>query len=350
MKTFVTNQNNLQEKILIGYFSIFLVGSFYSFGFYPMSFTVLFFILAFLVYVGFSLLVKKADNSKPIFFFLLFGFIFIIGINVFFHNYLPLFLICGFVFFSVYKSDYLPKIKEQNDFSNKSLFDRILLDFLIVEYHYHKEFELFNYLRYTNIAAILLCIRFFYVFIWYYGDDFSDCAFWEIPTFINISCGILLNFIILNCVQWIIVDHCNPPVSFTILQKCAICFSTSTLGVFGYYGFHIINTTPGLTPLPVPGSNAYQHMVLGYKYNNSSDGVLAHVYIGGDSNRMPPCDANNFVDGQRIKDELKVLSKEKLDILFEGIPKYLRPDVNKLVGIEKEVISTKTISVKNIVK
>jgi hypothetical protein len=104
----------------------------------------------------------------------------------------------------------------------KNIILTILTDFEIVEFHFRKEFRLFNPLRDFNLLLLLFIGYNLSLFV----TQQNPAAAFRTPTFLMSLQEILLIIFICNTffvgiIHWIIVDYSNPVTPIGFIQTCA---------------------------------------------------------------------------------------------------------------------------------
>jgi hypothetical protein len=151
-----------------------------------------------------------------------------------------------FIFFAVahLKKTYVDKQQNQE---KKTAFAIILTDLETVEYHFNKEFKLFNYVRKFNIILLFFIIYNFYLFTTITNQPDYLYSYYEISSMEKLYATAVQNLFVvwvfntfLICsINWIIVDYCNKPVEWLLAQKCLLCFTAfGSTGTFGL-GCHL---------------------------------------------------------------------------------------------------------------
>ena len=137
-------------------------------------------------------------------------------------------------------------------------------------------------------------------------------------------------------VRLVIINHCNPVVSSSLVSKCLQCGGLAIGSVLCGLGFHTNATTPGLDPVNVPGTRAYQEWKIGYSYTTQQAGIDAHAYemLFG---RKPICfPGTKIADGEscRIAVEWKLKSE-----VNGAVPSMFRPfsvsEVEKMQALKE---------------
>ena len=335
---FLKNQHKEQEIFLLFYF-IFGAGiSCFLFGLYSLMFTVTIFGISFGIYAFFSILFTKYQDNDLLFFISVCFLLFLITISIINKVYILTFIIFIAVFFSWYKKTYLPKITNDIKLEEFPRFERFLIDFSVINYHFETEFRTINLFKNMNSVATLIFIRLI-IFIFSQSNSEQIIGF-EIDGswVVNLFYWLLANNLIIVLTRLLIVKSCNPPISFTTFQKILGSANAFGLGTLSFLGFHGINTSGFFEPMNLTISFEYQEHVLEYKFKNRYQAVLANTYIFANQGALPPLDKNHFVDVTLVHEALGNVGTEQIRRIIAATPYLLRPDVEVLLhGIKERV-------------
>jgi len=193
--------------------------------------------------------------------------------------------------------------------------ETLFLDFKIIENHFKDNFQVFLLLRKTYLSSFLL-----YVVLINFVPQ--ACTY---PLVFTVKIGFLILWwiilLFLFFIRYQIISFCNVPVNSPLVQKLIV-----GLGVFGIGGgtgfmwFHVVTTTPGITPFPTPVTGLWQDHTLGYRGETSAQLILAQAHALAYPGEPIPVDSNNYVDSDKIHAKLAISASVVVNKVNIGLP------------------------------
>lgn len=300
LKRLILNQNKEQEKVVL-FYSLFILGlCWFLAGSFELWLVILFTLLGILlVYCTLSFffdrvtpLVKDTPISQRIL-----GGVFFLAVLLFLGRYVTIAAIIIIYIYITAKKTYLEKNEKNSTFSAQ-----FLKGFDIIDYHFNKEFSLFNHIQKYNAY-----IGIFFMLSVLNEKTISQTDFLT-PEILSqaqfILCIIIgLNILLGLCIQFIIIDCCNPSGETKLAHQAVLFgkgFFTVSTGAAGIY----IKTARELPGLELPGTGWLQETEHGFKYKSIAERVLGEDIQTSVGSIYLPLNENKFIDADAARDVL----------------------------------------------